>query len=141
MAKALSNDLRVRLIGAIESQGMSCHAAAARFGVAPSTAVKLMQHWRKNGASEPRPQGGDRRSERIELYASEILSLIAKARDITLTEIASHLLVAHGERFATSTIWRCLDRHGQTFKKNSARQRAGTPGRGRSSGPMARRAA
>lgn len=141
MAKALSNDLRVRLIGAIETQGMSCHAAAERFGVAPSTAVKLMQHWRQSGASEPRPQGGDRRSERIEAYSSEILSLIAGARDITLAEIASHLLKAHGERFAPSTIWRCLDRHGQTFKKNSSRERARTPGRGRSAGRVAGRAA
>lgn len=141
MAKALSNDLRVRLIAAIETQGMRCHAAAERFGVAPSTAVKLMQHWRQSGASEPRPQGGDRRSERIEAYSSEILSLIAGARDITLAEIASHLLKAHGERFAPGTIWRCLDRHGQTFKKNSSRERARTPGRGRSAGRVAGRAA
>ena len=141
MAKALSSDLRVRLIGAIEKQGMSCHAAAERFGVAPSTAVKLMQHWRKAGTSEPRPQGGDRRSERIEAHSSEILDLIAKTRDITLAEIVIHLLKAHGERFAPSTIWRCLDRHGQTFKKNSARERAGAPGRRRSAGRVARRAA
>ncbi len=141
MAKALSNDLRVRLIGAIEIQGMSCHAAAERFGVAPSTAVKLMQHWRATGVAEPRPQGGDRRSERIEIYASEILSLIIDTRDITLAEIASHLFKTHGERFAPSTIWRCLDRHGQTFKKNSARERAGASGRSRSAGRVARRAA
>ena len=141
MAKALSNDLRVRLIGAIEKQGMSCHAAAERFGVAPSTAVKLMQHWRKTGAAEPLVQGGDRRSERIEAYSREILNLIANTRDITLAEIANHLLKAHGEQFAPSTIWRCLDRHGQTFKKNSARERAGAPGRGRSAGRVARRAA
>lgn len=25
----------------------------------------------------------------------------------------------HGERFAQSTIWRCLDRHSQTFKKTA----------------------
>lgn len=141
MAKALSNDLRIRLITAIEQQGMSCHAAAERFGVAPSTAIKLMQRWRNAGAVEPRPQGGDRRSERIEAHAREILNLITTTRDITLAEIASHLLEAHGEQFAPSTIWRCLDRHGQTFKKNSARQRAGAPGRRRSAGQVARSAA
>lgn len=37
---ALSMDLRVRVLAAIDD-GISCRAAAARFGVAPSTAI----HW------------------------------------------------------------------------------------------------
>ena len=42
---------------------------------------------------------------------------------------------------APSTIWRLLDRHDQTFKKNRARQRAGAGGRGERKAGMARRAA
>ena len=140
MTRPLSNDLRERLIKAV-ADGSTCRAAAARFGIAPSTAVKLVRRWRDTGSSTPRPQGGDMRSERIETYGDEILGLIAKQIDITLVEITAHLEMTHGERFAPSTIWRFLDRHAQTFKKNRARQRTGASGRGRAKTSMARRAA
>lgn len=39
MAHTLSMDLRSRLLAAIDG-GLSCRAAAARFGVAPSTAIR-----------------------------------------------------------------------------------------------------
>jgi transposase len=42
MGKSNSADLRVRIYKDIES-GESCRAAARRFGVAPSTAVRLAQ--------------------------------------------------------------------------------------------------
>jgi transposase len=76
-------------------------------------------------------QGGDRRSARIENRATEILALVEATPDITLTEIADHLLKAHGERFVPSVVWRFFDRRNITFKKNIARQRAGSAGRGR----------
>ena len=44
--------------------------------------------------------------------------------DITLGEIAAHLDAGHGLTVAQSTVWRLLDRHGMTFKKNRARLRA-----------------
>ncbi len=50
MTKALSNDLRERLIDAVD-EGISCRAAAARFGVAPSTAVKWFDRWRTAGVA------------------------------------------------------------------------------------------
>ncbi len=140
MTKPLSNDLRVRLIDAV-AHGMSCRAAADRFGVAASTAVKWVRRWRDTGASAPRPQGGDKRSDRIEVHAAEILGLIAERADITLSEVASHLERVHGACFAPSTVWRFFDRHAQTFKKNRTRQRAGAARRGRAKTRMARRAA
>jgi transposase len=140
MTRPLSNDLRCRLVAAV-SGGMSCRAAAARFGVAASTAVKWVQRWRATGSAAPHRQGGDKRSGRIEAHAGEILGLIAGKVDMTLVEIAEHLACAHGEGFAQSTIWRFLDRHDQTFKKNRARQRAGTPGRGARKAGLARHAA
>ena len=73
MSRPLSNDLRVRLLDAV-AQGMSCRAAADRFGVAASTAIKLVRRWRDTGTSAPRPQGGDKRSDRIEVHASETLA-------------------------------------------------------------------
>ena len=140
MTKPLSNDLRERLIEAVAA-GMSRRAAAARFGIAASTAVKWVRRWRDTGSSAPRPQGGDKRSDRIEAHGKEILGLVAETHDITLSEIASHLEQRQGERFAASTVWRFLDRHAMTFKKNGARQRTRAPGRSRAKTSLARRAA
>jgi transposase len=75
MTKALSIDLRERLITAVEG-GMSRRAAAERFGVAVSTAIKWADQWRRTGDVRPRPQGGDKRSQRIEAHAEEILALV-----------------------------------------------------------------
>lgn len=123
MTRPLSNDLRVRLVSAVES-GLSCRSAAERFGVAASTAIKWVDRWRRTGRVDPDPQGGDYRSHRIEAYGAEILGLIDETPDITLAEIAAHLDQAHGLKVAQSTIWRFLDRRDFTFKKNRARRRA-----------------
>jgi transposase len=102
MAKPLSPDLRIRIIRAVEDEGMSCRGAAARFGVALSTAIELVSESRSTGTCEARMQGGDRRSARIESYAAEILALVVATPDITLAELAERLFKAHGERFAPS---------------------------------------
>ncbi len=126
MAKSLSIDLRERLVSVVED-GVSRRAAAKRFGVAASTAIKWVDRWRRTGTVEPRPRGGDHRSGRIEAHADEVLGLIDDTPDITLEELAAHLDEVHGLRVAPSTVWRLLDRRGLTFKKNRARQRAGAP--------------
>ncbi len=122
MTRPLSIDIRERLISAVEG-GMSRRSAATRFGVAASTAIKWVDQWRRTGHVRPRPQGGDKRSHRIEAHAGEILALVEETPDITLSEIALHVAGAHGLKVAQSTVWRLLDRHGMTFKKNRARQR------------------
>ncbi len=122
MTRPLSIDIRERLISAVEG-GMSRRSAATRFGVAASTAIKWVDQWRRTGHVRPRPQGGDKRSHRIEAHAGEILALVEETPDITLSEIALHVDGAHGLKVAQSTVWRLLDRHGMTFKKNRARQR------------------
>jgi len=55
MTKPLSSDLRERLIEAVAA-GMSRRAAADRFGIAASTAVKWVRRWRDTGSKAPRPQ-------------------------------------------------------------------------------------
>ena len=123
MTKPLSKDLRERLIAAVEG-GQSRRSAAKRFGVAASTAIKWLDQWRRDGRVVAKPVGGDRHSHRMEAHAVEILALVTKVPDITLAEIAAHLEATHGVRAAHSTVWRLLDRHSMTFKKNSARKRA-----------------
>ena len=91
MTKPLSNDIRERLVSAVDG-GLSRRSAARRFGVAASTAIKWVDQWRRTGDVGARPQGGDYRSHRIEAHAEEILALVDAAPDITLGEIASNLV-------------------------------------------------
>jgi len=123
MAKSLSEDLRLRLISAVAG-GMSRRAAAERFGVSAASAVRWVRTWRETGRGAAKRQGGDRRSERIEVYRGIILGAIEEKVDLTLTEIVEMLQLEHGASFARSTVWRFLDRHAMTLKKNGARSRA-----------------
>ena len=123
MTRPLSMDLRERLVSAVDG-GLSRRDAASRFGVAPSTAIKWVAQWRRTGHVRPRAQGGDKRSQRIEAHAEEILALVEETPDMTLAEIATHLEKEHGLRVSQSTVWRFFDRRGITFKKNRSRQRA-----------------
>ena len=124
MAKSLSEDLRVRVIGAVDG-GVSRHAAAKRFGVSVASAVRWLRAWRDEGASAAKPRGGDRHSHRIEAFGAVILGAIEAQTDITLVELSELLEREHGARFAPSTIWRFGKRHGLSFKKKRARGRAG----------------
>lgn len=118
MGQPLSMDLRSRLLAAIDG-GMSCRSAAARFGVASSTAIRWQAQRRTSGSFAPRPQGGDTRSRRIEDRRAEILALWEARKDITLDELRMEL-AGSGLVVAISTLHRFFARHGITRKKRPA---------------------
>lgn len=119
MAQYLSEDLRIRVIRAVEG-GMSRNAAARRFGVSIASAVRWLDVYFKTGRSAPMPRGGDRRSGRIEAQSERLMRAIEEVPDITLAELREYLIVERGERFAISTIHDFFRRHGVTFKKRQA---------------------
>ena len=140
MTRSISEDLRFRVIAAVDG-GLSRRAAAERFGVAAASAVRWVREWRETGSTRAKPQGGDMRSRRIEAYRDVILGAIDEQVDITLVELAQMLRSEHDATFAPSTIWRFLDRHSMTVKKNRTRQRAGTARRARAATRMVQGAA
>ena len=79
MGRALSMDLRDRVIAAIDG-GLSCRAAAARFGVSAASAIRWRQLTLRTGKAVPRRPGGDSRSKRIEAHHAFIRTLIAAGR-------------------------------------------------------------
>src|ERR671916_967839 len=93
MSKALSVDLRERVVAAVAA-GASCRAAAARFGVSASSAIRWAALVREAGSVAPGPLGGDRRSAQIEAHAALILRLVDQKSDITLREIQAQLAKA-----------------------------------------------
>ena len=119
MTRPLSNDLRRRVVTAVVDGGMSRRGAARRFGIAPSTAIKWVDAWRRTGSYRPRAQGGDRRSQRIEARAEVVLALVEETPDMTLAEITTHLEDEHGLQVSQSTVWRFFHRRGITFKKTA----------------------
>ena len=60
MTRAYSNDLRERVVAAVES-GESCRAVAARYDVAVSSVVKWSQRYRATGSVAPGKMGGHRK--------------------------------------------------------------------------------
>jgi len=116
MSKALSVDLRERVVAAVAS-GASCRSAAVRFGVSASSAIRWVALARKAGSVAPGPLGGDRRSARIEAHAALILQLVNQTSDITLKEIRGKLAEA-GVSAGIGTLWRFFDRRRMTWKKS-----------------------
>jgi transposase len=115
MAKALSVDLRRRVVNAIE-RGLSCRRAAERFGVSASSAIRWRERLVRQGNLAPRKQGGDRKSGRIEAEADFLLGAVAETPDITLAELQEKLK-AHGVSAGVGTLWRFFNRRRITFKK------------------------
>ena len=115
MAKALSLDLRERVVSAVAG-GMSRRKAATRFGVSAASAVRWKALEARQGDARPKPAGGDRLSQRIEAHADFILGELDKRRDITLAEMRA-LLAERGLAVALSTVGRFFARHGITRKK------------------------
>jgi transposase len=115
MGQPLSMDLRSRLLAAVDD-GMSCRAAAARFGVAPSTAIRWQAQRRETGNFAPKPQGGDMRSRRIEERAEDILAVWEARKDISLEELRLALL-EKGLTISVAGLHRFFMRRGMTRKK------------------------
>lgn len=116
MSKALSVDLRVRVLRAV-AEGASHRKAADRFGVSAASVSRWRRREREQGAPRPKALGGDRRSRAMERQADAIMAIVAANRDITLAEIKAAL---SEQRFEASIagLWRFFRRHGITLKKS-----------------------
>ncbi len=126
MGKPLSIDLRVRIARDVAAGG-SCRAAAERFHVAPSSAIRLMARYRESGDLAPRRQGGDRRSK-LKAHREFILCRVKGVPDITLAELAAEL-AERGVLIHPSNLSRFLRAENLTYKKNAGGRRAATGGR------------
>jgi transposase len=123
-----SDDLRARVVAAV-ADGCSRHAAADRFAVSASSAIRWVALHAETGSVSARRRGGKSRSP-LEPHGSWLLELIAKEADLTLAEIVQRLQ-DRGVRTTDSSLDRFFARHKISFKKNPARGRAGTARRGR----------
>jgi transposase len=121
MTKAYSEDLRERVIAAVEA-GATRRAAATQFKVSVSSAIRWVQRWQTEWAIAAKPRGGS--VSPLEDHAAALVGLVTERPDLTLDEFCA---VLQERKITTSrvSVWRFFSRHGLSFKKNSARQRAG----------------
>jgi len=124
MAKGYSKDLRVRAVEIVES-GESAREAARILSIGASTAIRWTDRWRTTGSVEPKLGTGHSRSP-LEKHKQWLLDLIAAEPDLTLEEVRARLRSQMKQKAGIGSVWRFFDRHGITFKKNSARGRAGS---------------
>jgi transposase len=115
MPAPYSQDLRERVIGFM-ALGGSARAAATRFDVSVSSALRWAQRWRAEGHARPRAMGGDRRS-RLGKHRARVLQLVAQQPDLTLREIRTALAASCGITVGLSTVHRFLGAHKLTLKK------------------------
>ena len=137
MPKPYSQDLRERVVRAVEA-GASCHEAAATFEIGVSSAIRWVAQFRQSGSVAAKPMGGKRSP--LDAHKDWLLALIVAGPDLTLQEIRARL-AARGILVAASSVWRFCDRAGLTFKKKSARDRAGAQRRTRGTRAVEARAA
>jgi transposase len=115
MSKALSLDLRTRVLGAV-ADGLRHRQAGERFGVSAASVSRWRAREREEGEPRPKVLGGDRRSGRIDACKALILSLLEETPDITLEEMRQ-ALARQGHHFGFGTIQRFSARHAITRKK------------------------
>ncbi|OLP59586.1 transposase [Xaviernesmea oryzae] len=118
MSKALSIDLRIRVLAAVEG-GASHREAAERFGVSAASVSRWRSLQLRQGNVRPGPLGGDRSSHKIEAHADLIMAWLGEHRDGTLFELRD-TLAAQGIIASKSALHRFLVRHDQTRKKRLA---------------------
>ncbi len=119
MAKPYSMDLRERVVAAVEREGMSRHAAAARYGVAISTAIKWVRRGRVTGSVSPGRMGG----HRVGILAGHRDWLFERAaHDFTLRGLVAEL-ATRGVKVDYVQVWRFVHAEGLSFKKKRAARR------------------
>jgi transposase len=104
--KPYSQDLREKIVRALEAQEETQEEIAERFAVSTSFVVKLWRRWRTTGSAAALPHAGGRRRS---LQAAELVIRRAVARqpDLTLAELCESVSATGGVAVSTKTM--CLE--------------------------------
>ena len=118
MTRPLSNDLRERVVAAVDG-GESCRSVAARFEVAVSSVVKWSQRKRRTGSVTPDKIGGHRKPVLLP-HRAFIMEQLERTPHLTLHGLKA-ILAARGVKVSHVVVWAFLRREGLRFKKNAVR--------------------
>jgi transposase len=113
--KPLSNDLRQRILAAVDNREGSRRQLAARFSVNVSTVTRLLQLRRQTGSFDPRPHGGGTEPTLDQSRLQQLRTLVEKTPDATLEQLRRDL----GVSGSLMIVWRGLKTLGITRKKKT----------------------
>ncbi len=116
MSRALSNDLRKRVIEAVDG-GMSRRAAAERYEIGEATAIRWVRRWRETGSWAPDKMGPKTPRSPLTPCKDELIALIDKRSEMTLKQIVEYLAGELGVKTSESAVDRFFAKHGITYKK------------------------
>ena len=119
MSKPYSMDLRERVVGAVEEDGLSRRQAAARFGISVSTAINWLRRYRETGSVAPGQMGGHRPKKIIGAHRDWLLAR-GIALDFTLRGLQGEL-AGRGLKVDYRTLWSFVRGEKLSFKKNRRR--------------------
>jgi putative transposase len=125
MGKPCSLDLRERVVAAVELEGMSRNQAAARFGVAASSAIKWVARFRATGSAAPAKMGGHKPKTLRDEHAEWLIARCREA-DFTISQLVAELAQRRGLKVDRRSVWEFLHAEGLSFKKKPVRQGAGS---------------
>jgi transposase len=130
--KAIPLAARERIIKLYE-QGKSTAEISDYFGFCVAAVRRVRQQFKVRGTLEPRTHLCGRKTLLTTRRKKRLQKLASSQPDATLSELGSGM----DRPFGTSTIDLWLRRLGLSYKKNDARRRAGSAGRGGKKGALA----
>ena len=117
-------DLRERVVAAVVEEGMSRNAAAARFGVGISSAIRWVARFHETGSAAPAKMGG-RKPKTLRGGHAEWLIARCRAKDFTISQLVEELGQERGLKVDRRSVWEFLHAEKLSFKKKPVRQGAG----------------
>lgn len=120
-----SQDLRERVIAALEAQDSPQPEVAETFGVSFSFVEKLWRRWRQTGRSAALPHAGGRQRA-LSREEARIRAAVAKHPDVALQELCEHVTQAGGGRVSPSLRCREVQRLRLPRKKRHSTIASGT---------------
>lgn len=118
MGACRSEDLRVRVVAAVAA-GSSRRAAAARFSVSVSSAIRWTARAAGEGTPAARRQGRPPGKGPLSDHRDFLVAAVEATPDLTMPELAARLLAERGVAAAEASISRLLCRTGFTYKKTA----------------------
>ena len=116
MAKRYSQDLRDRVIDAVERGEMSRREAGRHYKVSQSVAIKWLERLERHGSREPVGHGAHRASKLMP-HRQFLEAARAEKSDLTLQALCDRLSAERGVKADTSMMSRFFRKIGVTFKK------------------------
>src|SRR5262245_26506071 len=120
--KPYSQDLRDRILQALEARTETQRAIAERFGVSGSFVEQLWQRWRQSESSAAKPHAGGRQGAHKD-HLERLRTEGAKQPDAPLAELCACIVAAQGPRVSPATIGRALQRLRLPLKKSRSTPR------------------